>query len=511
MSSDEHKILRRDFLKRSAFLGISAALGGALVKTSYAASKDRLTILSSVSLDTLHPYAHSSSPQYGIWNNMLEPLVEVNYAKRDYFGVLAESWEFQGKRWVFKLRKNVRLHDGSPFTAEDVIYSINRIKNDKESLQRDNFRDLEEMQALDSHTVAFITKTPSAVFLDRLQNRFIIGKAGTEAQSEDTGRRKPVGTGPYRFVSWQRDGNLVVTRNDNYWGRKAAIKEIVTRRVKEDAGRVAGLLAGQGDVTNNVPVEELSRFENHPRVRAEKVEGVRMYFLAMNVTFKPFDNKLVRQAINYSVDPSVIIKHIYEGNGYVMNGPLGSNVIGFDPKIKRYPFDPKKARELLKQAGFSQGPEIKLYFSPDRYPKAREVCQVIADQLAQSGIKTELVSQEFPVFWGREGVNGGKLPFYYVGRPAADADTVYDQYYRSGVTRRIQYKNPEFDKLIDEEQRTGDPKKRVAILQQAGRILMEDVPFVPLYTLAEIYGVARNVAWKPRPDEKIIAHDMRIR
>ena len=320
-----------------------------------------------------------------------------------------------------------------------------------------------------------------------------------------------MGTGPYRFVSWQRDGNLVLTRHDGYWGSKAAVKEIVVRRVKEDSGRVAGLLAGQGDVANNVPVEELSRFDNHPRVRAEKVEGVRMYFLAMNVTHKPFDNKLVRQAINYAVDPTQIIKHIYEGNGYLMNGPLGSNVIGFDPKMKRYPYDPKKAKELLDKAGFSQGLDVKLYFSPDRYPKAKEVCQVIADQMAKAGIKTELVSQEFVIFWGKEGVNGGKLGFYYVGRPAADADTVYDQYFRSGVSPRIQYKNPEFDKLVDEEQKTGDPKKREAILQQAGRILMDDAPLVPLYTLAEIYGVARNVVWKARPDEKIMAGEMKIR
>jgi peptide/nickel transport system substrate-binding protein len=510
MVATTHGIKRRDFLKGAA-AGLGALLGNSFAGASYAASRERLTILSSISLDTLHPYAHSSSPHYGIWNNLIEPLVEVNYAKRDYFGVLAESWEFQGKKWIFKLRKNVRFHDGSPFTAQDVVYSINRMKNDKPSLQKDNFRDLSEMQALDDHTIAFITEAPNAVFLDRLQNRFILGKTATEAQGGDPAERKPIGTGPYRFVSWQRDGNLVMTRNDNYWGRKAAVKEIVTRRVKEDAGRVAGLLAGQGDVANNVPIEELSRFDKNPRVRGEKVEGVRMYFLAMNVTHKPFDNKLVRQAINYAVDPAIIIKHIYEGNGYVMNGPMGSNVIGFDPKIKRYPYDPKKAKELLDKAGFSQGLEIKLYFSPDRYPKAREVCQVIADQLAKTGIKTELVSQEFVIFWGKEGVNGGKLPFYYVGRPAADADTVYDQYYRSGVTPRIQYRNPEFDKLVDEEQKTGDPKKRIAILQQAGRILMEDVPFVPLYTLAEIYGVARNVIWKARPDEKIIAAEMNIR
>ena len=511
MSPKNQGIKRRDFLKGGALAGLGALLGNSIVRTSYAASKERLTILSSISLDTLHPYAYSSSPQYGIWNHMIEPLVEVDYAKKVYYGVLAESWEFQGKKWIFKLRKNVRFHDGSPFAAKDVIYSINRIKNDKQSLQKDNFRDLIEMQALDDNTIVFTTEVPNAVFLDRLQNRYILSKAGMEAQGSESAEQKPVGTGPYRFVSWQRDGNLVLTRHDNYWGNKAVVKEIVFKRVKEDAGRVAGLLAGQGDVINNVPVEELSRFENHPRVRAEKVEGVRMYFLAMNVTHKPFDNKLLRQAINYAVDPSVIIKHIYEGNGYLMNGPLGSNVIGYDPKIKRYPYDPKKAKELLEKAGYPQGVDVKLYFSPDRYPKAKEVCQVIADQLAKVRIKTELVSQEFVIFWGKEGVNGGKLPFYYVGRPAADADTVYDQYYRSGVTPRVQYKNPEFDKLIDEEQRTGDPKKRVAILQQAGRILMEDVPFVPLYTLAEIYGAARNVVWKARPDEKIIAAEMKIR
>ncbi len=510
MDSYSRRTSRRDFLKQGSFWGLSAALGSTWVKTSYAASRERLTILSSVGIDSLHPYAYSSGPQYGIWQHMIEPLLDVNYAKKEYYGILAESWQFQGKRWVFKLRRNVRFHDGTPFTAQDVIHSCNRIKGDKQSLQKENFRDLVEIQAVDDHTVVFTTEIPSAVFLDRLQNRFMISKAWTEATGAASDF-KPFGTGAYKFVSWQRDGNLVLTRHDNYWGGKMAIKEIVVRRVKEDAGRVAGLLAGQGDVVNNVPVEELSRFDKHPRVRAEKVEGVRMYFLAMNVTHKPFDNKLVRQAINYAVDPAVIIKHIYEGNGYVMNGPMGSNVIGFDPKIKRYPLDLKKAKELLDKAGYPQGLDVKLYFSPDRYPKAKDVCQVIADQLAKAGIRAELVSQEFVIFWGKDGVNGGKLPFYYVGRPAADADTVYDQYYRSGVSPRFQYKNPEFDKLIDEEQKTGDPKKRVELLHQAGRILMEDVPFVPLYTLAEIYGVARNVIWKARPDEKIVAAEMKIR
>jgi peptide/nickel transport system substrate-binding protein len=281
--------------------------------------------------------------------------------------------------------------------------------------------------------------------------------------------------------------------------------------VKEEAARVAGLLAGQADVISNLPIEEIERVGKHPRTRVEKVPGFRMYFLAMNVTFKPFDNKLVRQAVNHSIDPVVMMKHIFDGNGAVLNGPLAANMTGYDPAIKRYSFDPQKARELLAKAGFPNGLELKLHFAPDRHLKGREVCEVIANQLGKAGIKVELVSQEYAVYWGKEGVNGGKLPFYYAGRTAADADTFYDQYFHTGVTKRIGYSNPEVDKLIEEQQRTAEKKKRVAALQQAGRILMEDAPFVPLYTLAEIYGLARNIIWKGTPDNRIIAAEMKIR
>jgi peptide/nickel transport system substrate-binding protein len=441
---------------------------------------------------------------------MLEGLVEEDYEKMDYVGVLAESWEFKGKQWEFYLKKGVTFHDGTPFTAKDVVHSINRILKDPKSLQKSGLKDITEVQARGDQAVVITTKVPNAVMLDRLTNRFMISKAAADKFGAEVDQY-PIGTGPYKFVSWERNGPMVLTRNDNYWGTKADVKEVVTQKVKEDAARVSGLLAGQGDVINNVPVEEIARIKQNPRVRIEKAQGQRMYFLVLNSAYKPFDNKLVRQAFNYAIDPSAIIQHIYEGNGYVMDGPVASNVIGTDPQTKRYPLDPAKAKKLLAEAGYSNGLEVKLHLSPDRYPKAKEVCQVIADQLGKAGVKTELVAQEFIVFWGKEGVNGGKLPFYYVGRPAIDADTVYDQYFRSGVTKRAMYKNTEFDKLIDEEQRTGDMKKRIALMQQAGKILMDDAPLVPLYQLAEIYGVANNIKWKAKPGERILAAEMKIR
>lgn len=504
------QINRRNFLRQTVGISLGALSAPLLAQRALAASKDRVVVFQGVGLDSLHPYAYSGGGISGIWQHVIEPLIEMDFSRNEYVGVLAESWEFQGNKWVFRLRKKARFHDGSPFTAKDVLFSIDRMTKDSKSMQASNFAEVTAVEAPDDHTVTITTKQPSAVLLERLNNRFIVSQAAVEKNGNQLDNYK-IGTGPYKIVSWQRDGLLVLARNDDYWRGRPEIKEVLFKTVKEESARVAGLLAGQTDVISNLSIEEIPRVTKHPRTRVEKVPGYRMYFLAMNVAHKPFDNKLVRQAFSYSIDPNVILKHIYEGNGYALNGPLSSNMIGYDPAIKRYPFDPKKARELLAKAGYPNGLEVKLYLAPDRHLKGKEVCQVIAHQLGESGIKVELVPQEYPVYWGREGVNGGKLPFYYAGRSAYDADTFYDQYFHTGVTKRTNYSNPELDKLIEEEQRTGDHKKRVAVLQQAGRVIMEDAPVVPLYTLAEIYGLARNIIWKGNPNNEIIVADMKIK
>ena len=503
---------RRNFLKTSALAGLGAMVAPYLMRSASAASRDRVTIYHSSVADSNHPYNHSSSPIYGNWQHVIEPLVELDYDKQEYVGILAESWDYQGNQWAFKLRKGVKFHNGAPLTSKDVAFSVERMRDAKSgSLQAANFKDVAEVQTPDDQTVIFVLKKPNAVFLDRLENRFIISKVAAD-KFGDKLYQNLIGTGPYKFVSYQRGGNMVFTRNDDYWGGKADIKEIVFRKVTEDSARLAALESGQADFINNIPVHEVARLKKHPRVRVDQVEGLRMFFLTLNVAFKPFDNKLVRQAVNYSIDAPSIVRNIFDGIGFPVDGPVGKNVIGADPKLKRYPYDPKKARDLLKQAGFADGCDVQLYYSSGRYPKDKEVCQVIAAQMVKSGFRVELISQDWAVFWGKEGVNGGKLPFYYIGRGSlTDADTLYDQYFRTGTTKRCNYSNPAFDKLIEEEQRTSDQKKRVAILQQAGKILMDDVPFVPLYNLADIYGAAKNLTWKTRPDEKILGWDMKIK
>lgn len=512
MTKKKTGISRRDFLKTGATLGAGAILAPYISRDAFAASRDRITIYHSSVADSLHPYRHSSSPIYGNWQHIMEPLVEYDYKRKDYNGILAESWEYQGKRWVIRLKKGIKFHNGATLSSKDVAFSIDRMKDEKGgSLQAPNFKDVAEVQTPDDQTVIFVTKQPLAVFLDRLENRFILSKAAGEKYGDQMDQN-PIGTGPYKFVSYQRGGNFVFTRNDDYWGGKSDIKEVLFRKVTEDAARLAALESGQADLINNVPVHEVARLQRHPRVNVEKIEGLRMFFLAFNVAHKPFDNKLVRQAVNYSVDGPAIIKNIFDGIGYSINGPVGSNVLGADPKLKRYPYDPKKAKELLAQAGYPNGCDIPLHYSAGRYPKDTEVCQVVAAQMVKGGFRVELISQEWAIFWENSGVNGGKLPFYYIGRGSlTDADTLYDQYFRTGTTKRSNFSNPEIDKLVEEQQKTPDMKKRTAILQQAGKLIMEEAPFVPLYNLADIYGVAKNVNWKLRPDEKVLASDMKIR
>ena len=503
---------RRSFLKTSAALAVSAATGQYVTRNAYGASRDRVTIYHSSVADSINPYNHSSSPIYGNWQHVMEPLVELDYKKQDYVGILADSWQFQGNKWTFKLKKGIKFHNGAPLTSKDVAFSIEKMRDEKGgSLQAPNFKDVTEVQTPDDLTVVFVTKQPLAIFLDRLENRFILSKVAGD-KFGDKLYDNPIGTGPYKFVSYQRGGNMVFTRNDEYWGGKAAIKEIVFRKVTEDAARLAALESGQTDFINNVPDHEVARLQKHPRIRVDKIEGLRMFFLAFNTSFKPWDNKLVRQAANYSIDAPSIVKNIFDGIGYPINGPVGANVIGADPKLKRYPYDPQKSKELLTKAGFPNGCDIQLYYSAGRYPKDREVCQVVAAQMVKGGFRVELISQEWALFWDKQGVNGGKLPFYYIGRGSlTDADTLYDQYLRTGTTKRTTYSNPELDKLIEEQQKTADQKKRIAILQKAGQIIMEEAPFIPLYNLADIYGVARNLVWKMRPDEKVLGWDMSIK
>ena len=307
-----------------------------LYRDALAASRDRVTIYQNTVADSINPYNQSSGSIYGNWQHVIEPLVELDYTKKAWVGVLAESWDFKGNQWVFKLKKGIKFHNGAPLTSQDVVFSVERMRDQKGgSLQASNFNDVSEIQTPDDQTVIFVTKQPLAVFLDRLRNRFIVSKVAGD-KYRDQLYQNLVGTGPYKFVSFQRGGNLVFTRNDEYWGGKAAIKEVIFRKVTEDAARLAALESGQADFINAIPVHEVGRLERHPRIRIDKIEGLEMYFLMMNIAYKPFDNKLVRQGLNYALDRQRFVDTVFKNIVKPLSLPWDSNSLAYEAEKENF-------------------------------------------------------------------------------------------------------------------------------------------------------------------------------
>ena len=194
---------RRQFLRQSAALGLGALIAPSVARKGWAASNDRVVIYQGVSLDSLHPYGYSGGGITGIWRHLIEPLIQMDYGRNEYVGVLAESWEFQGRKWVFHLRKGIRFHNGASFTSKDVAYSIDKLQNDKRSMQGSTVQNT-EVDTPDDYTVVLTTKNPNALMLSRLETRFIVCKDAGDQLDNYTN-----GTGPYKYVSWQRGQSSV--------------------------------------------------------------------------------------------------------------------------------------------------------------------------------------------------------------------------------------------------------------------------------------------------------------
>jgi peptide/nickel transport system substrate-binding protein len=493
---------RREFLQKSALATAAAALSQfGLTRAAFSQSRNRIVVAHGVGIYSLNPYAVNTSPLQAIWGSIMEPLIDVDYEKRRYFGVLAESWEMKGARIDFKLRKGVRFHDGSPFSAKDVLASFKRILTDKESLQAPNLRNIREMDAPDDFTVILTLKKPDANGLEDINNRVIMKQSAAEKMGELD--RTPIGTGPFKFVSWERGGQFVMRRNEKYWGQAPKIDEVIYKSIQEDAARIAALESGQADIISNIPPHEVPRLKANRRIRVQPVEGLRPIFLVLSPAYKPLDNVKVRRAIAHAIDRNTIIKHILEGNAYPLRGLIGPQVFGYDSETKALAYDPPKAKQLLSEAGFPNGFEIEYYSPTGRYPKDREVALVIVEQLSKVGIKAILKTPEWAIF--NTDYKNGKYPMYLTGRGSLiDADTLFHQYFRTGTTKRVLgYSNPKLDEILDQEQQTFDVKKREQLLIEAHKMILEDAPAIPLWNAMDVYANRADLVWSPPPDEKV--------
>jgi peptide/nickel transport system substrate-binding protein len=480
-----------------------------------AGAQTRVSIGVTETMETFNPYGDSVALLYAIWCQTYGCLGSYDFEKGDYVGWLAERWEVKDPNtWLFHLRREARWHDGAPVTAADVVHSINRIRNDPQSKQKQNIAPIANVEALDTHTVKISTKNPTAPMTEYLFDRVIItskaiyDKYGPEAAD----RKHPVGAGPYKLKELIPGQRLVIVKNPDHPDVKKnprAPDEIVFRVMRELEQRITALLNNEIQIAQFIPPHMRKRVESDPNAKVVSFDSIEMMFLAMQPK-PPFDKKEVRQAVAYAIDRDRIINTLLEGQATRLDGPIGSGQYGYNPELRpRYEYSPEKAKKLLAQAGYPNGVDVELQTPVGRYTLDKQVNEVVAAMLSEVGIRTKLQTPEWPTLWAN--VQKGRVPFYYMGRGGVvDPSVALAQYFETGVSPRIGYSNPKLDSLLALERQTFDPAKRKKILSEAMSLITEEAPAHFMWRHKDAYGMAKSIDLKPRPDYRIFGLDIRM-
>jgi peptide/nickel transport system substrate-binding protein len=485
---------------------VGALASAALPAPALAAPEGRIVIAQGADPTTLDPHMHAENYTFAVVHNIFDHLVRrfVRDGQLAHEPGLATSWTtVNPTTWEFKLRPNVRFHNGEEFNAEAVKFSIERVLNPEQKARwRWAFADIERVEVVDPLTVRIVTKVPFPTLVTNLAFCMpIVPPRYVREKGDAHIATNPVGTGPFKFVRWRKDDELVLEANEAYWRGSPRIKHLVFKGIPDESTRVAALTTGQVDIARGVPPSLERTVAEHPRTRIAKVpSALNIHIVLDTLKDGPLKDRRVRQAINHGVDKEGIIRTILEGNGGAVGGPLTPVMFGFAPEVKPYPYDPERARRLLAEAGYGQGLSLTLNSPNGRYLKDKEVNEAIAGQLGRIGIRTQVAVHEWGSYVGKW--PEGLVPMYMIGWAGTwDADGILYPLLRSGQ-RFSRWSHPDFDALVDKARRTLDPNARLALYRQASRLAHDEAPWLFLFHGMDIYGVSRAVAdWEPTSDE----------
>jgi peptide/nickel transport system substrate-binding protein len=427
---------------------------------------------------SLDPHKTTDTTTRNIFENVYDTLVAFD-PHGNIVPSLAERWENpDDTTYVFHLREDVVFHDGSPFTADDVVFSIERIRDpDTGSPWASNFDSVESVTAQDPHTVVFKLKEPFAPFLDNLGLTFI-AMMSKEALGEDGDASKTiVGTGPFKFVEFIPGQRLRVERNENYWKPGLPYLDGIDFIPFPDAvAKVAALRTGSADWIEYVPEADVEALQDDPDITILGGLGTNYRGIYFNTARPPFDDVRVRQAIAWALDRQEIVDVALFGVGGTVleGGPIPpGNWAHID--YQKYHQDYDMAKKLLAEAGYPDGFEAEMLVNTN-FSEVREPCLVIQQQVKPIGINFTLKMDEW-VSYIKE-VEDGNYGITCLGNSGkSDPDTYLYQDFHSKVGNNLyNWANPEFDALVEEGRRTLDQDKRYEIYEKAQNILIEEVP-----------------------------------
>ena len=480
-------------------VSLSLALTGSFGVAHAAPVAEQLVVLTGADASTFDPHFSTDSATELFNKNMYSNLTRFN-AEMKIEPDLALSWSTSadGLQWTFNLRPNVTFHDGSKLTAEDVKVSFERILNPETgSPRRSVLSSIQKVEVKDPLTVVLHTKHPTGALVQFLAHpaAAIISSTALKIHGKNLSKN-PVGTGPFKFKEWKLGEEIVLERFEGYYDSAPNVRNVHFRIVPEDSVRALLLQSNQADVAMLIPATEVKRLSSDPNIKAMEVTSVMTYYYALNCTKPVLSDARVRQALNYALDVDLIVNNILEGQGEVADAPLSKLTWGYS-SIKKYPYDPEKAKALLAEAGYPNGIELELWHTVGRYLMDVQINENAQAQWAKAGIKINIRQWEFQALM--QAVKKGEHDMVYLGwsPSTGDADqALYATLHGSQwvpQSNRALYKNESVDKNLADARVEVDPKVRAELYRQAMTTILEECPWVFMFWPKEVLMYRSNV------------------
>jgi peptide/nickel transport system substrate-binding protein len=498
----------RDITRRAVVVAAAAGLASTLVAgcaggdsvDDAGGSGGTLTVAQSADIITMDPAMHRSRINQTVVRNVFEALVNQDEALNPVPELATEWTQVDDTSWRFWLREGVTFHNGEPFNAEAVKFSLERVLDPAQASPRASMLTMiDSITVEDEHTLLITTAQPAPTLLASLSVNEIVPPGYVQEVGDEEFGQQPVGTGPFTFVEWVVNERVVLAANDGYWGGRPELDQLVFTPIPEVSARIAALRAGDVQIAAEIPADLADSLDGD--VDAVSVNGTRIFFLAMNVTEAPFDDPEVRVAVNQAIDRQLLVDSIYEGRARTLNQPAFPEMVGYHESFAGYSYDQAAASAVLS--------EVDASIQIDVEERDKILAEAVAGQLQAAGLSATVNVLEGEAF--RDATSGGASIAYLTswGVAEGDADVIFARHFWS-PTRADSvdtgYQNPELDPLIEQGRSTADAAERERLYAEATEIVMADAPWAPLLNPEEIYGVATAVqGWQASPIGRINA------
>lgn len=517
---------------KKTLAGTVAAL--ALITTGASAQTLRMGV--GAQITSIDPHYHNISPNNAFASMVFDNLIETDDKAR-LVARLAESWRPVGEGvWEIRLRRGVTFHNGSPFTAEDVAFTFERIPQvvNSPGSFRTYSQGVQSVEVVDPYTLRMHTGGPFPLLPVNLAQIPILDREthqGASTEDFNTGR-VAIGTGPFRMVSHRPGDRIELERNDTYWGDKPAWQRVDYRMLTNNAARTAALLAGDVDIIDQVPTTDIERLRHNADIRMSEIDSLRFIYFAMDhmrdgpspfitdndgrpLPQNPMRDIRVRRALNMAIDRAAIVSRVMEGVATPTTQLMPEGAYGYVPDLVPPRADPEQAKRLLAEAGYPDGFRLTLHGPNDRYPNDGRIAQAVGQMWTRIGVRTQVELAPFSSFVTR--ASRQEFSAFLVswgsssGEPSSGLRSVigtYDRQRGTGSVNRGRYSNAQFDDTLARAMRTLDDGQREALLQEATRIAINDVAIMPTHLQRNVWAMRLGFRHTPRVDERSRAQDV---